>query len=71
MIQLSISEQASEVGAFRMSSYSMSTHKQEVCIKIFGVFHWNQLVDNKVFFEGREQCLHSWLGLVVFSRLVT
>ena len=39
-----------------------------VCL--MGVFHWSQLVGNKVFFKGREQCLQSWLRSVVVSRLV-
>ena len=36
-----------------------------------GVFHWGHLVSNYGFFKGREQCLQSQLGSVVFFRLVT
>ena len=35
-----------------------------------GVFHWGHLVGNCGFFEGREQCLQSQLGLIVDSQLV-
>ena len=37
---------------------------------VMGVFHWGRLVGNYRFFEGQEQCLQSWIGLVVVSRLV-
>ena len=25
-------------------------------------FHWNRQADNYAFLEGRDQCLHGWLG---------
>ena len=32
-----------------------------------GVFHWGCLVGYYGIFEGREQCLQSWIGSVVVS----
>ena len=36
--------------------------------KLLGVFHWGHLVANYEIFECQEQCLQSWLGLVVVCR---
>ena len=35
-----------------------------------GVFHWGRHVGNYELFEGLEQCLQSWLGLVVVPSLL-
>ena len=35
-----------------------------------GVLNWSRFVSNSGFFKGREQCFHSWLGLVAIYHLV-